>query len=41
MRSRAGEVCVGANSLPTHTFPGELNSLKRVLGVGGGVTRTA
>jgi len=22
MHSGAGEVCVGANSLPTHTFPG-------------------
>jgi len=25
MHSRTAKVCVGANSLPTHTFPGELN----------------
>jgi len=25
MHSRAGKVCVGAKSLPTHTFPGELS----------------
>ena len=27
MHSRAGKVCVGANSLPTHTFPGEIKAM--------------